>query len=125
MKFASLRIEAEWNDPRLSPMVRAIVTEAADHALERYEWEFTLTSIQRSDEEDQALGGSGVHVAWRAVDVRTRDRHIWMAERVGEWINERWRYDSRRPRLQCCVYKPHGTGRHLHVQVHPNTRRVE
>lgn len=124
MKFASERVRHEWDSPNLHPMAREIANEAGLHARMLYEWEFVLTSIFRTHEEDRALDASGVHPAWRAVDVRTRDVPPEQATSIGEWINANWQYDPARPKMQCCVYKPHGTGPHLHVQVHANTRRA-
>lgn len=74
MKFASARIKSEWNDKRLKPILKEIVADAAQYAAKKWNWEFLLTSIFRTKAEDDALNASGIHVEWRAVDVRTKDK---------------------------------------------------
>lgn len=91
--------------------------------------EFLLvTSIARTWRQDKEIGGSGVHASgppWRAMDIsiRTLTGGQAKAETLAERINEIWAYDPNRPHLNVCVAKPHGTGPHIHLQVHPNTRR--
>lgn len=125
LKFVSTRVEREWNDRRLSPRVKAIVNEAAGYAAERWGWNFTLTSIHRTPAEDAALHASGIHVDWRAVDVRTRGRSREAIDDVTRYINRRWIYDPARPNLKVCFAEPHGTGPHAHYQVYARTRRRE
>jgi hypothetical protein len=123
MKFASTRIEAEWNDPRLSRKVKEIVTEAAEYARQNWQWEFTITSIFRTPQEDAALHASGIHVDWRAVDVRTRGRSQQAIMDVTNHLNNRWVYDPTRPNLKVCFSEPHGSGPHAHYQVHLRSKR--
>ncbi len=121
MKFLEPRIQAEWESSALDPTVRRIVLEAAAYAAARWDWEFALTSIWRSPEEDRALGASGIHGEWRAVDVRTRDVPPEAIEDVARAINGRWIYDPERPHFLVCVSAPHGSGPHLHFQAHART----
>jgi hypothetical protein len=88
-----------------------------------------VTCIFRGPSEDKKLGGSGVHATpppYRAIDLRVRD---WgpgfqqRAEQLAAELNSLWVYDPSRPHLNVAVGKPHGTGPHLHLQVHPATRR--
>lgn len=85
---------------------------------ERLEQEQTITSLYR-------MGDNGVHgvLPLRGVDWRCRDRAE--GEKIAAMINAGWAYDPNRPEKQCCI--PHGEGWnfHLHIQTHPNTRRVE
>ncbi len=106
LRFVSARVEREWNDRRLSPKVKAIVNEAAGYAAERWGWNFTLTSIHRTPAEDAALHASGIHVDWRAVDVRTRGRSREAIDDVTRYINRRWIYDPARPNLKVCFAEP-------------------
>lgn len=124
MRFASERIEREWSDPKLSRRVKEIVIEASNYAYERWGWTFTVTSIFRTAAEDAALRGSGIHVDWRAVDVRTRGQSQAIIDDVTRYINSRWKYDPTRPNLKVCFAEPHGTGPHAHYQVHPRTRHM-
>jgi hypothetical protein len=123
MKFVSTRVEEEWDDPRLARKVREIVTEAAEYARAKFNWEFTLTSIFRTPAEDAALRASGIHVDWRAVDVRTRGQRQEVIDDVTNHINNAWVYDPTRPNLKVCFSEPHGSGPHAHYQVHPRSRR--
>jgi hypothetical protein len=123
MKFESSRLEREWNDPKLSARLKEIVTEAAEYAADKWSWEFTVTSIYRTPAEDAALRASGIHIEWRAVDVRTRGRSQKAVDDVTKYINGRWAYDPTRPHMKVCFAEPHGTGPHGHYQVHPRTKR--
>ncbi|HEX8127891.1 MAG TPA: hypothetical protein VF527_02240 [Pyrinomonadaceae bacterium] len=123
MKFVSARQEREWNNPKLAKRVKEIVTEAAEYAQEKWGWEFTITSIHRTPAEDAALRASGIHVDWRAVDVRTRGHKQTVIDDVTNHINRRWAYDPARPHMKVCFAEPHGSGPHGHYQVHPKTRR--
>lgn len=123
LRFVSERQEREWNDPRLSRRVKEIVTEASEYAAERWGWNFTITSIFRTAAEDAALNASGIHVDWRAVDVRTRGQRQPVINDVTRFINSKWVYDPTRPNMKVCFAEPHGTGPHGHYQVHPRTKR--
>lgn len=114
---ASPRIAQEWVSPRLKPLLREIVIEAARYASQRWAWVFFFTCIFRSFAEDIALEGHGVHPAWRAVDVRTFDQKPDAVADVVEWVNAQWIYDPARPALVVAYAKPHGTGPHIHFQV--------
>lgn len=122
MKFASARIEKEWNDGRLKPILKEIVTDAARYAARKLDWEFFLTSIFRTREEDAALQASGIHIEWRAVDVRIKDQSNAAVENLAAYVNDKWIYDPLRPNLKVCFKEPHGMGAHAHFQVHPNTK---
>jgi hypothetical protein len=117
--FASPRIASEWRDGRLDHKTRLALLHAALFAQQMLGWRFLLTCIFRTQEEDQALGGSGIHPVWRAVDVRTRDRDTKDVALLAAYINGLWVYDPTRPRLVVCYTAEHGTGPHAHVQTHP------
>lgn len=123
MQFVSARQQQEWNDSSLSARVKEIVNDAAVYAQQHWNWEFTITSIYRTPAEDAALHGHGIHPGWRAVDVRNKDQSEAANDDVTRYINERWIYDPARPQFKVCFSEPHGTGKHAHYQVHPNTKR--
>ena len=58
----------------------------------------------------------------RAIDIRS-----WVysnPEGIVEYINEEWEYDYIRPQKHVAIYHSiKGGGKHIHIQVHPNTRR--
>lgn len=119
--FSSRRVKDEWNSSSINSLVKRIVNEAADYAKSQHNWDFHLTSIYRTPREDADLNGSGIHVSWRAVDVRTNDVAVAKVRAVTDWINSRYIYDPLRLHLKVCFSEPHGTGPHMHYQVHPNT----
>jgi len=87
-----------------------------------------VTSIYRTREEDKALGGSGVHATTphRALDIRVRNLSgdfQAKADEVADVINAFWVYDTERPTKHVAISKVHGSGPHIHVQVHPRTQR--
>ena len=122
LRFRSQRLEDEFFGPEVHPVVRMIVLEAAEHALEVHGWLFEVTSCLRTREEDIAAGGHGIHVTGRAVDVGARSIPEGMVKAITGWVNDRWQYDPQRPNLTCCYSAPHGTGPHCHFQVHERTR---
>jgi hypothetical protein len=122
LRFRSQLLEDQFFGPDVHHLVRQIVLDAAEHALEEHGWLFEITSAVRTAVEDALLGGSGIHVTGRAVDVGARSIPEPLISAVTEWVNTRWQYDAQRPRLVVCYSKPHGSGRHLHFQVHERTR---
>ncbi len=87
-----------------------------------------ITSIYRTKTEDVRLGGSGVHSAkpHRALDIRVKNLvgdFQEKADEVAAILNANWAYDPDRPHLRVAISKVHGSGPHLHLQVHPKTKR--
>lgn len=121
--FASYRVRAEWENGPLHPLLRVVFGEMADYTVLRWQWMPFVTCIYRTKAEDDELEGTGVHSAWRALDVRTKDVDRDAVEDAVEHLNAEWVYDPRRLRLSVAYAKPHGSGPHLHLQVHPSTRR--
>lgn len=78
---------------------------------------------------------SGIHVVpWAGSKGRSGDVRVWPLgrpghsmreemERIAGSVNGLWSYDPNRPGKLVVYAKPHGTGPHLHLQVHPNTIR--
>lgn len=68
-------------------------------------------------------GDNGVHGTWpvRGLDVRCRSAGLGQA--LEDLINSRWQYDPKRPELKVAIYHDVGSGPHLHIQVHKNTKR--
>ncbi len=125
MKFkteSAQRLENEWGNVKLAPMVKSIVIDAAQYAKDNWDWDFVITSIHRTTAEDAALHASGIHIDWRAVDVRTHDQTQQEVDDVANHINGKYGYDPTRPAMKVCFKEPHGNGVHAHYQVHPHTR---
>ena len=122
--FRSADLEKQWdaNPPELSIRLVAIVTAAAVHAFMEFGWIFCITSLIRTADEDRELGGTGIHVAGRAADVRTVGVKQEYVDAMTQWINDKWVYDQDRPSLPVAYSKPHGSGPHLHIQAHQHTK---
>ena len=78
---------------------------------------FTATSMYR-------IGDRGVHgtLPLRAVDLRMK--HSGVGKAIENLINESWAYDPTRWKMKCCMLHDVGSGLHLHLQVHDNTKLV-
>jgi hypothetical protein len=90
--------------------------------------EVRVTSIYRELAVDRAMGGSGVHATHphRAADIRIRNLQgdfQSKAETVADALNSMWSYDVTRPGKKVAIAKVHGTGPHIHLQVHERTQR--
>lgn len=70
-------------------------------------------------------GDAGVHgtLRVRAVDFRCHDDE--KGNRTEDYINSKWIYDPMRPQMRVAIYHDVGQGKHLHLQVHPNTMRKD
>jgi hypothetical protein len=121
--FNSLDMENDFYSKQVSSLLRRVVLDAAEYSMNTFGWILHGTSLLRSEEEDKALRGSGVHVDGRGFDIRTRGIPKKTVEALAKYVNTRWEYDSSRPRLLVLFVKTHGTGPHGHFQVHPKTRR--
>jgi len=90
--------------------------------------EMVVGSIYRNLEEEAAVGGvSGIHTAgppYRAIDVHVSNLpgdHQIAADAAGALVNSKYAYDPMRPAKVVAYTKNHGTGPHIHLQVHAGT----
>ena len=111
-----------WKElTNLDPRLRAVFEDFLFFLWQGDELE--VTSIYRTPSEDRDLKASGIHVTvpHRSMDIRVVN---WdSAQEYADKVNARWEYDSRRPHLKVALGAPHGTGPHIHLQVHPGTKR--
>lgn len=120
MSFKCL-MEFQHLDPKLLALFSQLVNLWPDGYL-------TLTSIHRSKKQnDLAKAKSLIHVVgppYRAIDVSIHGLFGGQekAESMCEVLNDIYQYDYTRPDKPVAYAKPHGTGPHIHLQVHPNTR---
>ncbi len=103
-----------------------VVNDALAHWPEEF---MVVTCIYRPREEDKAIGGSGIHssIPHRAIDLRVKNFEgdfQAKADSVAASLNALWTYDPTRPHLKVAISKLHGSGPHIHLQVHPKTRSV-
>ena len=78
--------------------------------------QLNVTSIFRKKTTD-----SGIHEQFRAIDFKPLSKEEY-TYRLIEMINLIYTYDPKRPNLKVAAENPyHGTGQHIHIQVHDNT----
>ena len=69
------------------------------------------------------LHSGDVHAYGRGIDLRVRVyESLEKAEQIRDWINKKWEYDFKRPRLQVAIIHNSGNGIHFHIQCSTNTR---
>ena len=102
--------QLEFIDPMLREILAFIEKLPVD--------ERTITSLYRIDD-------NGVHgtLPLRGADIRCRDRSE--GEAIEEAVIAEFFYDPapHRSRKKCAFLHGEGSNLHLHLQVHPNTRR--
>lgn len=92
----------------LHPLLQEMITDLE----ETFRVEFLNTSNYRP-------GDSGVHGHGRGFDLAcTYDP---LGKVIEDYINTEWLYDPSRPTMKCCMYHDAGSGKHIHLQVHPAT----
>jgi len=130
MKFASGRIEQEFSSPAFNQRTRSLLEEADTFCSQFLGWDFTITCLLRTPQENDALYGGkgdhliGVHVDGRGADIRTRDAGTERVALVSGLLNFRWIYDPQRPGFKVAVIEDGihaGSGPHLHLQTCSNT----
>lgn len=118
MKFKDDVTAARFDD--MCPCARDLAHEMDDWAQENYGIELTITATCSTKAEDKLLGRtSDTHRTRRAFDVRTRDLPESLIAELCAYFRKKY------PTLgavkdgayQLIVYRPHGTGPHLHVQL--------
>lgn len=122
----SVRVAEELRS--LHPILEEVFLDALRFA-ERLGWKPVVTCVFRTLAEDRAMKGSGVHCQkpHRALDLRTVDVDPRKVSDLEAYLDSRWIYDPTRPKLPLCYGSEpderHGSGPHMHLQVHANTRR--
>lgn len=101
---------------------------AKELALEMDEWsqanyniELILTATVSTRKEDEALGRiSDTHRTGRAFDIRTRDLPASFIAEFCAYFRKKYNKElgaSFKQAPSLIVYKPHGSGPHIHVQL--------
>ena len=101
--------QLEFIEPKLREMVLDVE--------ESFGVEFTITSLFR-------INDNGTHgtLLLRAVDLRCRQDTLGFG--VEDYVNSKWEYNGTNGK-NCALYHNNrkGGGKHIHLQVHPNTRK--
>lgn len=117
MKFANKEAENRFKD--LHPAVMAMAIDADMWSQENYDKEITLTATVSTKSEDKLLGRvSDTHRTRRAYDVRVRDLSDEHIAGLCTYLRKKYRGKGavKDGNENLVVYKPHGTGPHLHIQ---------
>jgi hypothetical protein len=104
----------------LCPMIKKIAIEMDQWTQENYNIELTLTATVSTGLEDKELNRiSDTHRTRRAVDIRVSDLpDSLIAELCAEFRKRYNKYGAASGGdKNLIVYRPHGSGPHLHVQV--------
>jgi hypothetical protein len=118
MKFKDDIIAARYDD--MHPLARQISAEMDEYSQQHYGIELTITATVSTIKEDKELGRkSDTHRGRRAWDIRTKDLpDSLIAELCAVFRKKYGKHGATvdgHPQL--IVYKPHGTGPHLHCQL--------
>lgn len=118
MKFEDTVTEERFKD--MHPKAQELAVYMDDYAKKSYNVEITLTSTVSTIEEDKELERqSDTHRTGRAFDVRTMDLPEALIAELCSVVRRNWgKYGAMvggHPSV--IVYRPHGTGPHLHVQL--------
>jgi hypothetical protein len=118
MKFKTPDVEARFKD--LHPQAQKIATEMDEWSVKNFQKELTLTATCSSKAEDKLLKRvSDTHRTRRAWDIRVNDLsedHI--SQLCAHFRKLYTKYGAvASGGAQLIVYKPHGSGPHLHCQL--------
>jgi hypothetical protein len=100
---------AEWHSKHLHPRAKKIAIVLAQYL---YPYPGVITSIRAGRTTGKLA--SGIHAAWRAIDMRSNTMVKHEAEDARKRINKRFRYDDQRDTIPPL---DHGTAPHFHIQV--------
>lgn len=118
MKFKDEQIEERFKD--LHPMAQKIAVDMDAWSVENFEKELTLTATCSTKAEDKLLGrASDTHRTRRAWDVRVIDLSEDHIAKLCAHFRKKYHKHGAitGSGRELIVYKPHGTGPHLHCQL--------
>ena len=125
MKFKDDVVAARFDD--MSVRAQMLALEMDNWLMRYYGIEMTITATTSTAEEDKALERiSSTHREGRAFDVRTTDipDHV-LAEFIAEFRKKYKTLGAQSGgQYNLIVYRPHGTGPHLHIQISRKYSRV-
>lgn len=118
MKFKTPEVEARFKD--LHPMAQKIATEMDAWSVQNFKTELTITATCSTTKEDKELGRvSNTHRTRRAWDIRTKDLSEDHIAKLCSYFRKKYNKHGAITEggAQLIVYKPHGSGPHLHCQL--------
>ena len=118
MKYKDDVIAARFDD--MCDLAKIIATEMDAYSQKQYGIELTLTATVSTIQEDKELNReSDTHRSRRAWDIRVRDLpDSLIAELCSVFRKKYGKFGAMvKGAAQLIVYKPHGSGPHLHCQL--------
>lgn len=120
MKFSTVSVQENFS--KMLPRTRELAMEMDKWAQDNFKIELTLTETATSKQQDDALNRvSASHREGRAFDVRVKDLPDSLIAQMCAYFRKKY------PKLgaiskatrtkELIVYRPHGSGPHLHVQI--------
>lgn len=120
MKFSTISVQENFS--KMLPRTRELAMEMDKWAQDTFKIELTLTETATTKQQDDLLKRvSATHREGRAFDVRVRGLPDALIAQLCAFFRKKYKNLgavslSTRSR-ELIVYKPHGTGAHLHVQI--------
>lgn len=118
MKFKDDIVAARYED--MAKLCKVIAEDADEFARVNYGIEILLTATVSTIEEDKILNReSDTHRTRRAFDVRTKDLPESLIAEMCAFLRKKHNRHGAMVKgtPELIVYKPHGTGPHLHIQI--------
>lgn len=115
-----VRLEMEWNDPRLDSRLKFILHAMSDYMFEQFGVNLTITEIYRSDAtnreyyKDLDNPPPSTHQYWRAADIRSYDLSDKQIQELLFWVVNQ--VDYGKEGIFTAKYHTVGMGFHFHVQ---------
>jgi len=114
--FKDNRIKEEWYSNKLNPRLTNYVLMVALFTWTELEKRIMLTSLYRTKKEEKEYNSSGIHNAWRAVDIRTSNFTELEIEKIVKFCNENFHYDVNGLN-SVAVYGDARHKDHIHLQI--------
>jgi len=116
LQFKEPRMELEWQNEAISPLLRTVIVFLVERRLELVHRQTVVTGIWRTRAENKALGsGSMTHPEWRAIDLRAEWQVLPMEMEIRNAINKK--FPTGHDKMPRVPPLDHGTGLHYHIQI--------
>ena len=126
MKFKTEEVEKRFHD--MHPRAQELANEMDEWTVKPHGKELIITSTTSTVAEDKVLGReSDTHRTGRAFDIRTSDLTDLIIANLCTYFRRLYNQKlgaSKNKQCSLIVYKPHGTGPHLHVQLNRKYTRL-
>lgn len=126
MKFKTEEVQDRFM--LMHPRAQELAREMDEWTMKHFGKELTITATTSTAAEDKALGRvSDTHRTGRAFDIRTSDLTDTIIANLCTYFRRLYNQKlgaSSNKQCNLIVYRPHGTGPHLHVQLNRKYTRL-